>query len=227
MKYARMDHAAWVEGSILKTTKGKAAINRPPASLSPFQARVMDILGIVGGGIYNAPIAWPTVEWGGDYGGLFVSWSGSMSTHDSAALSCLVFLCHEARIRCEIAAGRPGYFRLGFWPGAADGSICSNLSEAVAAFRGSLPTDHPILYTEPANDALKAAPAESITGTVADIPDEELLRRAVCGARSRNHNKDVKHPRLVAVMDIYHLGSTYAGQLCTRFGLDPYEQVAR
>jgi len=60
-----------------------------------------------------------------------------------------------------------------------------------------------------------------------DIPYEELLRRAVTSARKRGSRKGEKHPRWVAVMDAFQLGSGYAGQLCRRFGLDPDEEVAR
>lgn len=55
-------------------------------------------------------------------------------------------------------------------------------------------------------------------GTVADIPDAELLRRVV---RSRALCKPGRHARWVFVMDAFGLGSTYAAQLCRRFGLDP------
>lgn len=65
------------------------------------------------------------------------------------------------------------------------------------------------------------------TYTVADIPDEVLLRRAVTQCRSNEYRKGVKHPRWVAVRDTFMLGSTYSKQLCKRFGLDPDEIVKR
>lgn len=61
-------------------------------------------------------------------------------------------------------------------------------------------------------------------GTVADIPDAELLRRAVRGARCAG---PTPHYRWVAVMAAFALGSTYAAQLCRRFDLDPDEFVWR
>ena len=64
-------------------------------------------------------------------------------------------------------------------------------------------------------------------GDVSSIPDAKLLERAVRNARDRSSNKGVRHPRWVAVMDAFALGSTYAHQLCRRFGLDPDEQVKR
>lgn len=63
--------------------------------------------------------------------------------------------------------------------------------------------------------------------SVSTIPDAELLRRAVRSARSRKHNKGVKHPRWVAVMDIFQLGSSYANELCRRFDLNPDDEVKR
>lgn len=59
--------------------------------------------------------------------------------------------------------------------------------------------------------------------SVCEIPDEELLRRAVTNARKGREYQ----PRWVAVMDSFMLGSTYAWQLCNRFGLDPDERVRR
>ena len=63
-------------------------------------------------------------------------------------------------------------------------------------------------------------------GNVSDIPDEELLRRAVTSARAKRHG-NIRHPRWCAVSDAFLLGSTYSAQLCRRFGLDPEEMVKR
>ena len=64
------------------------------------------------------------------------------------------------------------------------------------------------------------------TNTVADVSDDELLRRAVKGARSVKARR-VKYPRWMAIMEVFGLGSTYAQQLCVRFDLDPDEELAR
>lgn len=64
-------------------------------------------------------------------------------------------------------------------------------------------------------------------GSVADIPDEQLLCRAVAAARDRNRRKGEHHPRWSAVAEVFLLGSTYAAQLCKRFGLNPNEMVKR
>ena len=65
------------------------------------------------------------------------------------------------------------------------------------------------------------APQASLTGTVADIPDADLLERAVRSA-GRLLPRQV---RWAHVMDVFALGSGYAQQLCARFGLDPDEEV--
>ena len=63
--------------------------------------------------------------------------------------------------------------------------------------------------------------------SVADIPDADLLKRAVSNARARHCRKGQKHPRWVAIVDVFALGSTYAMQLCRRFGFDPEQEVKR
>lgn len=62
--------------------------------------------------------------------------------------------------------------------------------------------------------------------SVADIPDRELLRRAVKTVRP-NAPKGVRLPRWAIVRDAFLLGSTYAKQLCVRFDVDPDEEIKR
>lgn len=68
---------------------------------------------------------------------------------------------------------------------------------------------------------------EDISNEFNGIPLEELVRRATKSARSRNLRKGMKHPRWIAVMDTFGLGSTYAHDLCRRFDLNPNELVKR
>lgn len=56
-------------------------------------------------------------------------------------------------------------------------------------------------------------------GSVEDISDAQLVERAV-----RNARRCSGGPMWGAVMEAFGLGSTYAAQLCSRFGVDPYEQ---
>lgn len=153
-----MDHGGWVENNnaagnqIYRKRKG---YKPKPETLSPFQKRVMDILGMVCGGIYNAPISWEKVEWNAG-GGVFVTLRDSwFATFDFHQLTSLVFLCHEARIRCQISAKARGYIELGFWQRGHEGGMGRrhpNLDEAVAAFREYLPADHTIIYRAAAEE---------------------------------------------------------------------------
>jgi hypothetical protein len=75
-----------------------------------------------------------------------------LATFDFDSLTKLVFLCHEARIRCCIDPGGPRMFRLSFWPRKKSVNLYErhpNLDEAVAAFRQYLPSDHRVIATPP------------------------------------------------------------------------------
>ena len=163
MSYNTMDHAGWVESNnaAANSLYGKRKSYRmAPEKLSDFQAKVMDILGMVGGGIYNAPINWEKVDWNCG-GGVFVPFrDGRMATFDFYPLTMLVFLCHEARIRCEINAKSHGHFELRFWQRSHEGGMAQrhpNLDEAVAAFRQYLPAGHRIIYRIGQHDAIDEA----------------------------------------------------------------------
>jgi hypothetical protein len=58
---------------------------------------------------------------------------------------------------------------------------------------------------------------EQKTGTVADISDEDLLRRALRYVAPRAR----RQPAWARISDVFGLGSTYSHQLCSRFGIDP------
>lgn len=73
----------------------------------------------------------------------------------------------------------------------------------------------------------RATSRPAMSETFNEIPLEELVRRATRNARSRTARKGQKHPRWVAVMDTFALGSTYAHDLCRRFNLDPDELIKR
>ena len=63
-------------------------------------------------------------------------------------------------------------------------------------------------------------------GSVNDIPDAELIRRVISGQhRVPRNNRGTTVPLWTKVGDRFCLGSTYAAQLCRRFGFDPDEQV--
>lgn len=165
MSYVNMDHASWVEGQLgylaaaRSRKKSNAGAPPTPTKLSPFQRTVMNILGIIGCGIYNAPIGkLDNIDW--DFGGgVSVCWKTRLSTFDFSGLTDLVFLCHEARIRCEVQAVAPRRLRLSFWQRTATGDISRrhpNLDEAVATFREWFKAGHPIEYGEEDAPALEA-----------------------------------------------------------------------
>ena len=136
MSYQRMDHAGWIERACKVT-------------LNNFQKRVVDILGIAGGGIYNAPINPAKIDWtyGGD--GVSVIWKNDMATWDGQSLTMLVFLCHLGRIRCDIKGAGPRQLRLSFWQRKEAGGIAErhpDITEAVAALEMYIPADHRIRF---------------------------------------------------------------------------------
>lgn len=167
MSYVHMNHAAWVNANnaagrrIYANHRPKRNIDgrvvgfhASPEKLDLFQAKVMDILGMVFGGIYNAPITWERVDWNYCRSGLLVSFStrACMSTFDYDQLTKFVFLCHVARIRGAIEAVGPHCYRMTFFQRAHAGDMNArhpDLAEAVTAFQAYLPDDHRVRWSLP------------------------------------------------------------------------------
>lgn len=162
MSYINMDHAGWVQRNIeaAKRMATKADVRRAnersigwaaaPHELNAFQKRAFDILGIVGGGIYNAPFSWDTVYWSPR--SISVNWFNSFATYDFAGLTRFVLLCHEARIRGEIAPISTRYLRVSLHERKTDGGMSRqhpSLDEALAEWRADFPANHSIVYREP------------------------------------------------------------------------------
>jgi hypothetical protein len=107
-----MDHADWVERQIAASKRGKASAAdqrrakegkgwlAAPDKLNPFQRRAMTILGVVGGGIYNARIQWDTLRWANRC--IILGWDGRLSTFDYRGLTDAVLMAHDAAIRFEV-----------------------------------------------------------------------------------------------------------------------------
>jgi hypothetical protein len=157
--YINMDHAGWVERNIAASkrhlTKGDLRKAREehrgwaaaPDTLNDFQRRAFTILGIVGGGIYNAPIAWKTFYWQPRV--LICAWHKGFGTFDFSDLTRFVFLCHEARIRGHIGPLSHGHLEVCLSERRASGPVQDrhpNLDEAIAEWRASFPADHSIIY---------------------------------------------------------------------------------
>lgn len=78
-------------------------------------------------------------------------------------------------------------------------------------------------------EAPRCAECERRARAVSSIADNDLLERAVRNAKSLEPVLEPVFPvqRWIAVKRMFGLGSTYAVQLCRRFGLDPDEMVRR
>lgn len=159
MGYDTMDHADWVQDNLNAIRRRKpsprdakaAAAGRgwygAPEALNDFHRRAFTILGVVGGGIYNAPIEWDSVEWRDD--SLCLNWRNELATRDFRGLTDLVFLAHDAGIRISISPNMRN-LRLILHSRARPpegGSVCKGhptLTTAVSDHRKRFPVDHPI-----------------------------------------------------------------------------------
>jgi hypothetical protein len=162
MSYNTMDHAKWMEDRLACIRRQRAGKTRKnakpiPEALSDFQKRVVDILGIVGGGIYNAPITPASIDWDYGFGAVSVIWNRpDMATFDFSQLTMLVFLAHAGRIRVDVSPAGPKAFRLSFWQRKSEGDMAvrhPNLEEAVKWFEDYLPANHRVRYSEAAQSA--------------------------------------------------------------------------
>lgn len=167
ISYTDYDHAAWLEScarSSQQATARRLAAKTPrkppdlgwetlPLPLSAFHRQVAHIIGMMFGGIYNAPVLWNRVDWRFGRGvSVPLVGDGSLATFDFGRLTAFVFLCHEARIRGGVAPNGPHGVRLAMWPRKPDGKLGErhpNLQEAMADFQKALPPDHPVLYRAP------------------------------------------------------------------------------
>jgi hypothetical protein len=159
MSYVSMDHAGWVAGQIeaskrQRMTKKDERLradhkgwHAAPDKLNPFQVRAFDLLGIVGGGIYNAPILWETMYWSPR--SLIMQWRGGLGTWDFSQLTWFTFLCHAARIRGYLAPGAPRHIEVSLHERSDEGTMSvrhPNLEEAVDRFWREFSPTHSIVY---------------------------------------------------------------------------------
>lgn len=126
-RYANMDHGRWLEANLKR-------------KLTPYQHRVANVIGIVAGGIYNAPINWKSADFDlAGRRGVAVNWMmGEFATTDFNALTMLVFLAHEERIRIAVKPITTRYMKILFFERKADGNNSQrhpSLDEAIADFR--------------------------------------------------------------------------------------------
>ena len=164
--YAALDPVRWIEGkrNFVSLRKRKNSDGMPvgwatcPAKLNPFQARAVHILGIVGSGIYNAPIDWDAVRWTSWF--IDVPWDSELSTFDNRSLTWLVFLAHEARIRVSVRARSSRRFEINLSERSDEGPSAvrhPNLDEAIADLRIWLEAGHAVVYASENGHAAKPA----------------------------------------------------------------------
>ena len=160
MGYDNMDHGGWVQINIDAARRMKAKMTKrdqiaqanrkgwhgAPEKLNAFHHRAFGILGIVGNGIYNAPIVWDSMTWWPD--SLVFSWGNELATRDFQGLTDLVFLAHDASIRVSISSNmRNLQIAMHNRQRATSASRVQGhptLEEAVASHRARFPLDHPV-----------------------------------------------------------------------------------
>jgi hypothetical protein len=173
MSYLTMDHAAWVQCNLEASKKilTKTDLRRAkeksegwaaaPGQLNEFHKRAFTILGIVGGGIYNAPISWKTVFWHPRM--ISCAWRNELGTFDFNALTDFVFLCHAARIRGSIGPRAKCHIEIHLSERRSEGRMCEkhpSLEEALTAWHARFPSDHTVIYrSETDRIAAKELPA--------------------------------------------------------------------
>ena len=89
-EYAHNNHGNWL----------RKQLNIVP---SPIGIKVANLLGYVGGGLYNCPIDLKEVNWKNeDF--IEVIWKKNLTNFDDSSLTRLWVLCHRNMIRVEIGA---------------------------------------------------------------------------------------------------------------------------
>ena len=100
MSYAYNGHYKWLETQIEQ-------------SCSELGREVANILGYVGGGLYNAPICIDKIEWGNKHC-IEVVWSSDMSNWDFTDLTKLWVECARRMVRVSIEGCAPGRLKIIF-----------------------------------------------------------------------------------------------------------------
>jgi hypothetical protein len=88
MSYAHNDHYKWIEENYNITC-------------SPLGKEVANIIGFIGGGIYNAPCNVEKVDWNNNIR-IELNWGKSLANYDGQQLTDLVIECHRRMIRVSI-----------------------------------------------------------------------------------------------------------------------------
>lgn len=176
-RYMSYDHANWVQmelagkqgRTLTKRDATKAADKKgwhaAPKELNDFHKRAFNILGIVGGGIYNAPIGWNSVRWCSPRQ-IIVPWlAKGFGTWDFNELTLFTLLCHTGRIRGYIAPCNNQYLNVWLSERTNEGQMAlrhPNLQEAIEDFQGWYWQTDPVTFPGDRPFPLKAI-REAIT----------------------------------------------------------------
>ncbi|MGU9981541.1 hypothetical protein ACJ4V0_16010 [Phreatobacter sp. HK31-P] len=169
MSYDNMDHVDWMECNIaaakrrkptaLQTRRANEARGwlAAPDVLNPFQRRAITLIGVIGNGIYNAPVDWETVVWRKTY--MVLQWRNPLATFDFNQLTVAVMMAHDAAIRLAVAPKmRCLEITLHQREPRTETSRMSQghptLAEAVADHQSRFPAGHPIHYQPAPEPAL-------------------------------------------------------------------------
>jgi hypothetical protein len=169
--YINNDAGRWVQSNLLasishKPTKresqladeyrgwfGAAKLLTPPEGgqpqLNEFHHKAFRIVGVVGGGIYNAPIAWHLIHWSRRQIIINWTWGDGFGTFDFMKLSYLFLLCHTARIRGYIAAHSRKTVELWLSERVHEGQMHQrhpNLEQVMDDFATWCPDNHMVAY---------------------------------------------------------------------------------
>lgn len=126
-----MNAADWVQSQL--GSKGH--------QLTPEERAAVDLLGFgLKCGIYDVPVRWDRVEWGGRYAVFTLYAGGGLGSHDFDHLTRLVVAAHDRCLRVVISPCAPKYLRI--FVGARDRLDASisrghpTLEAAIAKIRG-------------------------------------------------------------------------------------------
>lgn len=128
-RYIDHDAAGWVERNLIVSVKEKAtkrerelandgrgwhgalrvlAPDGGEPKLNAFHKKAFTILGLVGNGIYNCPVAWHLIHWRKSQLIIPWQWGDGFGTYDFDKMTMMWTLCHMARIRGYLAAPNGG-----------------------------------------------------------------------------------------------------------------------
>ncbi len=120
--YAHNEHHLWIERNTKQTC-------------SPLGREVANVLGYVGGGIYNAPIKPHKIDWT-QTGYIEVAWRGELANWDHFGLTALWVEAARRCLRVSIRGCGPNYLKILFHQRTMrDGGVMEALPDAESMIR--------------------------------------------------------------------------------------------